>query len=432
MVHTKKMFIKTYGCQMNVYDSDKIVKMMEREGYKQVDIPDTADLVLFLTCNIREKAAEKLYSELGRIRLKKEKHPSMIIAVGGCVSQAEGENVFKRAPYVDIVFGPGSYHKLPEFIAKTKTCDTSVNVSEKFACIVYIPENVTSSAFIAIQEGCDNFCTYCVVPHTRGREVSRKFDDIITEASRLAEEGALEVTLLGQNVDKYEYDGRKLEDLVKGVAKIETIKRIRFTTSHPAYITDGLLELFASEPKLQPYLHLPIQSGSDSILHKMNRGHTRDEYLEKISWVRKICPDIAIASDFIVGFPGETDQDFEDTMNVVRKVKYTSAYSFKYSPRPGTPAAKYSNQIDEAIKSDRLARLQALINQHQQEFNEKTVGKTVDVLIEGKGKKLGQLVGKSPYMQSVIVDTAENLIGKIIPVKITKASPNSVEGEVVI
>ncbi len=444
----KRLYIKTYGCQMNVYDSERMKDVLTPLGYEPSDEPDGADLVILNTCHIREKAAEKVYSELGRLRPLKEAKSDeggMTIAVAGCVAQAEGAEIMKRAPVVDLVVGPQTYHKLPELIAqahraKGEALDTEFEVEDKFDRLGNERQVDGYTAFVTVQEGCDKFCTFCVVPYTRGAEWSRPVDQIVAEVRALAAKGVREVTLLGQNVNAYhgeapagsEADGTwGLGRLVRHLALIGGIDRIRFTTSHPRDMDEDLIQTFADEPKLMPYFHLPVQAGSDKILKSMNRQHTAEEYIAIIDRLRAARPDIAISGDMIVGFPGETDKDFEDTMELVRKVNYASCFSFKYSRRPGTPGAAMFNQIDEGVKGERLQALQALLNEQQIAFNESQVGKTLPVLFERAGRLEGQLHGRSPYLQAVHVDAPESLLGKIADVEITGASRNALSGRLI-
>ena len=440
----KKIYIKTYGCQMNVYDSIRMADMMAPMGYTQVDSPESADMVVLNTCHIREKAAEKVYSDLGRVRREKEAMKAdgrnMVIAVAGCVGQAEGEEIFRRAPFVDIVVGPQSYHHLPDMVAKTqRDAGHAINLDfseeEKFDELTESVKPQGTSAFLTIQEGCDKFCTFCVVPYTRGAEFSRPVSAVYREAVALTAQGAKEITLLGQNVNAYHGEGQEgevwsLGRLICHIAKIEGVERIRYTTSHPRDVDDELIAAHAEEMKLMPYLHLPVQAGSDNILKQMNRKHTAKEYLEVIGRLRQARPDLEFSSDFIVGFPGETDADFEATLALVREVRYAQAYSFKYSPRPGTPGALREDQVPEAVKVERLARLQALLNEQQLAFNQSMIGKTLPVLFDREGKYAGQVVGRSPYMQSVYVSEGEGLLGRSVDVKITDAFANSLTGEV--
>ena len=438
--NTKSVFIKTYGCQMNVYDSERMADVLAPIGYAAVDTPEQADLVILNTCHIREKAAEKVYSELGRIRQHKERNkPDMKVAVAGCVAQAEGAEIKKRAPVVDMVLGPQTYHKLPEMIARVsreagEVLETEFDTIEKFDALPAGRQAKGYSAFLTVQEGCDKFCTFCVVPYTRGAEVSRPVAQIVAEARSLAQQGVREITLIGQNVDAYREtgpDGNEwgLGELIRHVAKIGGIDRLRFTTSHPRDMDDALIETLASEPKLMPYLHLPIQAGSDRVLDAMNRGHTYEHYRDLIAKIRAARPDIALSGDFIVGFPGETNEDFEATMQCVREIGYASSFSFKYSTRPGTPGATLPRQVPEEVKSKRLKRLQELLYTQQREWNESLIGKTLEVLVEGHGKLPGQLFGRSPYLTGTHFDGPDELIGQIVPVRITSAGVNSLVGE---
>lgn len=440
----KKLFIKTWGCQMNVYDSNRMVDILSSLGYKPVDVPDDADMMILNTCHIREKATDKVFSELGRLRphkdAKEAKGEKMLIAVAGCVAQAEGEFIMERAPYVDMVFGPQTYHELPEMVLKAAGDDRVVNTEfPTISKFDHLPDQHTiegASAYLSIQEGCDKFCTFCVVPYTRGSEYSRSAQEVIDEAHRLVEQGALEIILLGQNVNAYHGtgpDGKtwSLADLIHAVSEIDGIERIRYSTSHPRDMDDDLIDAHGSIQKLMPFLHLPVQSGSDRILKAMNRKHNADLYRDIIARLRKGRPDIAFSSDFIIGFPGETEQDFEDTMQLARDTVYASCYSFKYSARPGTPAANIQAAIvPDHIASDRLKRFQALINEQQAAFNKTCEGKTLPILFDRKGKKEGQLSGRSPFFQSVYVQGNERLIGNIINVKITNAFDNSLTGEI--
>jgi len=438
--NSKKVFIKTYGCQMNVYDSDRMADVLAPIGYASVDTPDDADLVILNTCHIREKAAEKVYSELGRIRKMKEKNkPDMKVAVAGCVAQAEGEEIMRRAPVVDMVLGPQTYHKLPEMIAKVyrgtgNVLETEFDTLEKFDTLPETRQAKGFSAFLTIQEGCDKFCTFCVVPYTRGAEVSRPVSQIVAEARSLASQGVREITLIGQNVDAYHAEGPDgsqwgLGELIRHVALIGGIDRLRFTTSHPRDMDDGLIATLGAEKKLMPYLHLPIQAGSNKVLHAMNRGHTFEDYKTLIAKIRAARPDIALSGDFIVGFPGETEADFEQTMKCVEEIGYASSFSFKYSIRPGTPGAALPRQVPEDVKSERLKRLQDLLYTQQLAFNESLIGRTLDVLVENGGRDNGQLFGRSPYLQGTHFFASEELVGQIVPVKITGAGRNSLTGE---
>ncbi|MBN8828775.1 MAG: tRNA (N6-isopentenyl adenosine(37)-C2)-methylthiotransferase MiaB [Sphingobacteriia bacterium] len=441
----KKLMIVTYGCQMNVYDSIKMADLMRPFGYEQTEQVSEADMVILNTCNIREKAAEKVYSELGRIKQFKDKKKAngnnMLIAVAGCVSQAEGDEIFKRAPFVDIVVGPQSFATLPELVTKIIRDHDKHAINLDFVSdskFDALPEEAAPqgfSAFLTIQEGCDVFCKYCIVPYTRGAEFSRPVEQIYREANRLVEQGAKEITLLGQNVSAYHgisTEGEiSLPKLIKILAKISGLERIRYTTSHPSDINEEFFEIHGSEPKLMPFLHLPVQSGSNKILKDMNRKYTREQYFYAIENLRKARPDLSFSSDFIVGYPGETDQDFEDTMDLVRHVNFAQSYSFKYSKRPGTPAAIMDNQVPERIKAERLAKLQELISFQQTEFNKNSIGLIMPVLFEKTGKYDGQYVGKTPYMQSVHVKSETNLIGKILDVKISELFSNSLAAELV-
>ena len=445
---TRSLFVKTYGCQMNVYDSERMREVLAPVGYVPVNTPDNADLVVLNTCNIREKAAEKMYSELGRIRKLKDKKrahgQAMTVAVAGCVAQAEGEEIMRRAPVVDLVLGPQTYHKLPEMIARVsrvhgEQLETGFDTQEKFDFLPTARKPEGYAAFLTIQEGCDKFCTFCVVPYTRGAEFSRPVDQIVAEARSLAVQGVREITLLGQNVNAYHGVATEVENggtwglgkLIRHLARIDRLDRIRFTTSHPRDMDEELIETLGAEPKLMPHLHLPLQAGSDHILKAMNRGHTYAEYRELIMCIRKVRPDIALSSDFIVGFPGESEIDFECTMQAVREIGYGSAFSFKYSVRPGTPGAALPGQIPEEVKSERLARLQVLLAGQQWNFNKSLVGKILPVLVEGGGKGENELFGRAPYLQGTHFDGPETLAGQIVEVKITQAGRNSLNGTLV-
>lgn len=431
---------------MNVYDTVRMHDVMAPLGYTASDSYEDADMVILNTCHIREKADEKVYSDLGRIRKEKDKKNTggkkMLVAVGGCVGQAEGAEIIKRAPYVDMVFGSHSYYQLPEMVTRAirdngGVVELDFPQVQKFDLLPEVTSSQGVSAFLSVQEGCDKFCSFCVVPYTRGAEYSRPFASIVEEARKLVDGGAKEINLLGQNVNAYHGvvgQGGKtasLADLIDALAQINGLERIRYITSHPRDMSDDLIAIHGSEKKLMPYLHLPIQSGSDEILKKMNRKHKAELYFDIIDRLRKVRPDIALSSDFIVGFPSETDENFEDTMNLIRKIGYASVYSFKYSQRPGTPAAVDENQVPELLKQERLARLQALVHEQQTAFNQSFVGKTLKVLFDRDGKHDGQLLGKSEYMQSVYVKEAEGLRGTIADVKITGGFLNSVTGEVV-
>ena len=438
----KKLFIKTYGCQMNVYDSARMADVLGLLGYRQVITPEGADLVILNTCHIREKAAEKVYSELGRLkRLKRAKAGiGMTIAVAGCVAQAEGEEIVRRAPHVDLVFGPQAYHRLPELIGRAHRLGTRRPIVETAfpaeAKFDHLPGEFAKrgvTAFLTVQEGCDKFCTFCVVPYTRGAEYSRPIEDVLDEAFRLVAAGAREITLLGQNVNAYhgaDRGGRELRlgDLIRKLSDIEDLARIRYTTSHPLDVDDSLITAHREVPALMPYLHLPLQSGSDRILAAMRRRHTVTDYLRSVERLRSARPDLALSSDFIVGFPGETEADFEATLGVVGEVGYAQAYSFKYSARPGTPAATSDEQVPREIKVERLSRLQAVINDLQDRFNRRAVGSVMNILFERQGRDPGQLVGRSPYMQAVHAIGPESVVGEIRPVRIAMAHPNSLAG----
>ena len=426
----KTYAIKNYGCQMNVYDGERMAEMFAAQGMTEVSDRNAADLVVLNTCHIREKAAEKVYSEIGRLRRKDG--PDPIIAVAGCVAQAEGGEISRRAPEVNIVVGPQAYHKLPEMVAAVARGERSVDLDlpglDKFAALPK-RRKTGAMAFLTVQEGCDKFCTYCVVPYTRGAEISRPFAELIDEANALVDAGAKEITLLGQNVNAWEADGQDLGRLIRALDRIDGLARIRYMTSHPNDMTDGLIAAHGDVEKLMPFLHLPVQSGSDRILKAMNRSHTRDSYLAVIDRVRAVRPDIALSGDFIVGFPGETDADFEDTLSIVSDAGYAMAYSFKYSPRPGTPAATMDGQIANEVSDERLQRLQTLLVDQQTAFNATTVGRTTDILLERQGKLPGQLIGKSPWLQSVHVVAPGLNIGDIVTVAITESGPMSLKGE---
>jgi tRNA-2-methylthio-N6-dimethylallyladenosine synthase len=442
----KKLYIKTWGCQMNVYDSNRMADILAPLGYKMSDTPDDADMVILNTCHIREKATDKVFSDLGRLRpLKDAKEQSggkMLMAVAGCVAQAEGDFILERAPYVDMIFGPQTYHELPEMVAKAigafgdeRIVNTEFPSISKFDSLPEEHQNLGAAAFLSIQEGCDKFCTFCVVPYTRGSEYSRTVAEIIKEAQKLVDGGVLEITLLGQNVNAFHGtgpDGKTwgLGALIREIAKIDGLQRIRYTTSHPRDMDDDLIDAHGSVEKLMPFLHLPVQSGSDKILEIMNRKHTADHYREIIAKLRKVRPDIAFSSDFIVGFPGETEEDFEATMQLVRDVQFASCYTFKYSARPGTPAANMKNLVHDKIANERLLRLQALINEQQAAFNRATTGQTLPVLFDRKGKKPGQLVGRSPYNQSVYAEANDRLFNKMVDIEITEGFDNSLTGRI--
>ncbi|WEK04108.1 MAG: tRNA (N6-isopentenyl adenosine(37)-C2)-methylthiotransferase MiaB [Candidatus Devosia phytovorans] len=450
--NTKKLFIKTYGCQMNVYDSDRMMDALAPHGYETTLDMAQADLVLLNTCHIREKASEKVFSELGRLKeLQNERRAlggDMMIGVAGCVAQAEGEEIARRAPVVDMVFGPQAYHKLPDMLARTESqrhmhqalrkpiVDTDFPEEDKFAHLPAARKEVTIkrglTAFLTVQEGCDKFCSFCVVPYTRGAEVSRPVAQVLAEARGLAEAGVKELTLLGQNVNAYHGDDKGrvvgLGELAYMLAEISGLERLRYTTSHPRDMDDALMAAHRDLDILMPYLHLPVQSGSDRILKAMNRRHTAAEYMTVIDRIKTARPDMALSGDFIVGFPGETDEDFEDTLTIIRDVGYASAYSFKYSTRPGTPGAGLTDQVDEAVKSERLWRLQELVNQQTTDFHASCVGKTLPVLIERPGRMAGQVGGRSPYLQAVHLEGSTDLIGSIHQVEIVGTSTNSLVG----
>lgn len=429
---SKKLYIKTYGCQMNVYDSARMAEVLAPLGYAPAESPEAADMVILNTCHIREKAAEKVFSELGRLRPLKEQRGT-VLAVAGCVAQAEGAEIIRRAPFVDIVLGPQTYHRLPEMVARASRAgghvlETDFPAEEKFD---HLPETKAApgvTAFLTIQEGCDKFCSFCVVPYTRGAEYSRPAEDVLREARRLVEGGARELTLLGQNVNAYHGIEGGLGALVRRLAEIEGLARIRYTTSHPRDVDEGLLAAHAEVPKLMPFLHLPVQSGSDRILEAMNRKHKADDYRRLVDRLRTARPDLALSSDFIVGFPGESDADFEATLRLIRDVGFAQAFSFKYSPRPGTPAAALEAQVPEAIKEERLAVLQRLLAEQQAQFNAATVGRTVEVLFEKEGRHPGQLAGRSPWLQAVHAPAPPDLLGRVVPVRIASAGRNSLAG----
>ena len=443
----KRLFIKTYGCQMNVYDSERMADVLRPLGYAPTDTPDDADFVILNTCHIREKAAEKVYSELGKLRELKEakaatSNTTMTIAVAGCVAQAEGEEIMRRQPAVDLVVGPQAYHQLPELLTRTARA-RGERIGADFAAVdkfdALSADGAAArgvdgpTAFLTVQEGCDKFCTFCVVPYTRGAEWSRPVADILAEARALADKGVREVTLLGQNVNAY--DGldaagntSTLARLAYALAEIPGIQRIRYTTSHPNDMSDDLIAAHGDLDALMPYLHLPVQSGSDRILRLMNRKHGRQKYFDLIDRIRAARPDMALSGDFIVGFPGETDRDFEDTLALVRRVNYASAFSFIYSPRPGTPAATMAAQVPAEVAKARLHALQALLLEQQVAFNAAQAGRTFDVLFQKKGRHGRQAIGRSPYLQSVHVEDADHLIGRLVPVEIVSGQQNSLTG----
>jgi tRNA-2-methylthio-N6-dimethylallyladenosine synthase len=435
MAEPKKLFIKTYGCQMNVYDSERMAETLGAQGYVATDVVEEADVVLLNTCHIREKASEKLYSDLGRLRPLKQANPDLKIGVAGCVAQAEGDEILRRMPLVDLVVGPQSYHRLPGMMAAVakgqKAVDTDFPAEDKFD---HLPERKLlrgPSAFLTVQEGCDKFCAFCVVPYTRGAEVSRPVERLLREARDLVEKGVRELTLLGQNVNAYHGEGDNgawgLARLVRALARIDGLERIRYTTSHPNDMEDDLIAAHGDEPKLMPYLHLPVQSGSDRILKAMNRKHTRDQYFRLVERIRAARPDILLSSDFIVGFPGETEGDFADTMELIRSVGFGASFSFKYSARPGTPAAEKA-PVDAETADRRLQELQALITQQQRAAQEAMVGREVGVLYEKAGRLPGQMVGKSDHLHAVHVADPEARVGDLVRVRITASAPNSLAG----
>ena len=433
----KRAYIRTYGCQMNVYDSGRMADALGVAGYSVSESQEEADLVLLNTCHIREKATEKIYSELGRFKQMRAENPDLKIVVAGCVAQAEGEEIIRRQPMVDIVVGPQSYHRLPSLLEDAedgkKLVDTEFPAEDKFENLPNPTVRLRNpSAFLTVQEGCDKFCTFCVVPYTRGVEASRPAKRILEEAGRLVSRGVCEVTLLGQNVNAYHGEGLRgkewsLARLIQELAEIDGLERIRFTTSHPNDMSEDLIHAFRDCPKLMPYLHLPVQSGSDRILKLMNRRHEAAEYKRIVERLRFAKPDLLLSGDFIVGFPGETERDFQDTMSLVRDVEYGQAYSFRYSARPGTPAAE-RKQVDHNVASERLQRLQDLLKRQQQKIQKSMVGRTVSVLFERSGRMPGQLTGKSEYLHAVHADCSESLLGRIIPVKVTRSEPNSLAG----
>jgi tRNA-2-methylthio-N6-dimethylallyladenosine synthase len=441
----RRVFVKTYGCQMNVYDSARMIDLLVPHGFLAAETAQDADLVILNTCHIREKAAEKVYSELGTIRrlkaAKAGRDGRMIVAVAGCVAQAEGAEIMRRAPCVDLVIGPQSYHRLPELIARalqesgTGVLDTSFPVEAKFD---YLPEAAAPqgvTAFLTVQEGCDKFCSFCVVPYTRGAEYSRPVTQILAEARNFVRGGVREITLLGQNVNAYHGEGPdgkewRLGALIRDLAELPDLERIRYTTSHPSDVDDELIAAHREVPKLMPFLHLPAQSGSDRILALMNRRHTARDFRVIVERLRSARPDLALSTDLIVGHPGESEDDFQATLDFVEEIRFAQAFSFKYSPRPGTPAASASGQVPEEAKSERLAALQQLLTKQQREFNEASVGRVLPVLLEKPGRQKGQLVGRSPYLQSVHVKAAAELVGQIIPALISGASVSSLSGSV--
>ncbi|MDE0524444.1 MAG: tRNA (N6-isopentenyl adenosine(37)-C2)-methylthiotransferase MiaB [Boseongicola sp.] len=430
----RKLFIKSFGCQMNVYDSERMSEALAAAGYVAAEGADDADMILLNTCHIREKATEKIYSELGRFRPLKDARPDLKIGVTGCVAQAEGAEIFARQPMVDLVVGPQSYHRLPELERKIQTgeraLDTDFPREDKFD---HLPKRSQAArgptAFLTVQEGCDKFCAFCVVPYTRGAEFSRPAGRVMAEARELVARGVREITLLGQNVNAYHGHEGGLAGLIRELAGIDELARIRFTTSHPSDMSDSLIAAFGEVAKLMPYLHLPVQSGSDTVLKAMNRRHTAEQYKRVVERIRAARPDILISGDFIVGFPGETEAHFEDTLALVEEVEYGQAYSFKYSPRAGTPAAELKG-VDDAVKDERLQRLQAILNRQQRTAQESMVGRTVNVLFERPGRLTGQVVGKSEYLHAVHVDDGQAGVGEIRSVQINASGSNSLSGEV--
>jgi tRNA-2-methylthio-N6-dimethylallyladenosine synthase len=441
----RKLYVKSFGCQMNVYDSQRMADTLAPEGYIETATAEDADLVILNTCHIREKAAEKVYSELGRVRRLKEAAAAdgrrVLIAVAGCVAQAEGKEIVRRAPAVDLVVGSQNYHRLPELIAHAerdgRAVDTEFPLDDKFDHLAAPSAAATRArgvtAFVTVQEGCDKFCTFCVVPYTRGAETSRPVGKILADVERLADAGVREITLIGQNVNAYHGegpDGRPwtLARLLGVLARLRGIERLRYTTSHPGDMADDLIAAHRDLPQLMPQLHLPVQSGSDRVLAAMNRRHTRAHYTDIVARLREACPDLALTSDFIVGFPGETEDDFAATLSLVNEIGYSGAFSFKYSPRPGTPGADMDDQVGEETKSDRLHRLQEAIDRNQAAFNRHCLGRKFPVLFERPGRHGGQLVGRSPYLQPVQVEAPASLIGEIAAVTITDVARNSLFG----
>ncbi|WP_373490962.1 tRNA (N6-isopentenyl adenosine(37)-C2)-methylthiotransferase MiaB [Parasphingorhabdus sp.] len=433
----KKFYIKSFGCQMNVYDGERMSELLVDQGMSAAENGEEADLVVLNTCHIREKAVDKVYSDIGRLRRKDGSSP--MIAVAGCVAQAEGKEISRRAPSVDIVVGPQAYHRLPELMAAAKSgkkaIDTDMPAISKFDVLPSRGPQARPTAFLTVQEGCDKFCTYCVVPYTRGAEISRPWADLIEEAKALVGGGARELTLLGQNVNAWSGEDDKgqsqgLDGLIRALDKIPDLQRIRYMTSHPNDMTEGLIAAHGEVAKLMPFLHLPVQSGSDRVLKAMNRSHSARSYLDILERMRDVRPDIALSGDFIVGFPGESDQDFEETLQIVRDAKYSQAFSFKYSPRPGTPAAVMDQQIAPEVMDERLQRLQALLNEQQYAFNLATVGRHTDILLERHGKLAGQLIGKTPWLQSVHIISPDLRIGDLVEIEVTQAGPNSLTGQI--
>lgn len=431
MTAPRTFAIKSFGCQMNVYDGERMAELLGAEGMTPAESGADADVVVLNTCHIREKAAEKAYSEVGRLRREDGTRP--VIALAGCVAQAEGAEAKRRSKAIDVVVGPQAYHRLPQLLREVEAggrpVDTDLPPLDKFAALPR-RRRAGVSAFLSVQEGCDKFCTYCVVPYTRGAEVSRPIGDLLDEAAQLVEGGTRELTLLGQNVNAWEDGGETLASLIRKLAPLSGLERIRYTTSHPINMGDDLIAAHAEVPELMPYLHLPVQAGSDRVLKAMNRHHTAADYLHAIAKVRAANPAIALSGDFIVGFPGETEEDFAATLRIVSQVGYASAFTFKYSPRPGTPAATMADQVPEAVKDERLQRLQALVMEQSRAFNASKVGTETRILIDRVGRKPGQMIGKSPWLQSVFVDT-DAKIGDMVDVRLTAALPNSLAGEMI-
>ncbi|MET0483886.1 MAG: tRNA (N6-isopentenyl adenosine(37)-C2)-methylthiotransferase MiaB [Aestuariivirgaceae bacterium] len=444
MTASRAVFIKTYGCQMNAYDSERMGDVLAGAGYRRTEDPAAADLIVLNTCHIRERAAEKVYSELGKLKRLKQRNGNLLIAVAGCVAQAEGEEIVRRAPAVDLVFGPQTYHRLPSYLETLErtgraVVETEFPAAEKFAMLDQDGAGrkpATVAAFVTVQEGCDKFCTFCVVPYTRGAEFSRPVARILDEVRRLAARGVREITLLGQNVNAYRGEGPRggqwsLAELLAELAGIAAIERLRYTTSHPRDMDEPLIAAHRDNPKLMPYLHLPVQAGSDRVLKAMNRRHRAATYVALIERIRAARPDIAISGDFIVGFPGESEEDFELTLELVRKVRYASAFSFAYSPRPGTPAAELPGQVPAPRKNARLLRLQALLAEQRLAFNVACVGRQFDVLLEKPGRHPGQLVGRSPYLQAVHLEAKGYFRGDLVPVVVEKVGANSLSAHIV-
>ena len=426
----RRFHVKSFGCQMNVYDSERMADLLAGEGMVAADSAETADVVVLNTCHIREKAAEKLYSDIGRIRRNKVNGRRPTIVAAGCVAQAEGKEIAARAPDVDVIVGPLAYHRLPQLLKDSAThraIDTDMPLVPKFDALP-ARRHQGATAFLTVQEGCDKFCTFCVVPYTRGPETSRALADLLREAEQLVAAGAVEITLIGQNVNAWN-GGDTLAGLIRQLARVPGLERIRYTTSHPRDMNDELIAAHAEVPELMPYLHLPVQSGSSRILKAMNRAHTRESYLATLAKLKAVRADVAISGDFIVGFPGETEADFQDTLSIVAEVGYAAAYSFKYSVRPGTPAATMADQVPEDVKDERLARLQAEIARHSQAFNQATVGRTTRILLERPGRQPGQMIGKTPWLQSAVVTLPGARIGDLVDIRITGALPNSVLAE---